>query len=181
MQQLPFSPFGLDVRKEIEADGKKIPFLATWLDSQALTKYETWLRDLNYTQLFSLDTTHWEAIQAMVDQPAEPESRPTGSGEPKPGPEPKMEPTPGGINKLSRLIEQLRERRLELIKYDRELHSHLKGETRIRVERLYEILTYLLRIANYPMDKTRHDNNISGAIIKMVRTGIHFFYICFVV
>lgn len=102
-------------------------------------------------------------VDAIINKPTElyPEDQPVGSI--------------GGISRLGRLIDQLKARQYQLSTYKREIERHLNGDTCIRVMKLDEILTYLLRISNYPMAKTPDHNCVAGAILNIVGKVLHIF------
>lgn len=142
----PFRPFEMDTRKRLEGENKHkhMDFLKNLLNSVRLPKFETWLKDVSYQGLFRINKIFWEEIAedgTVVDQPSY-----------------------GGIVKLRDIIKQMDQRNETLPKYIAELKSD------IEVQRLHEILVYLLRISNYPMETATNDN-VAGYFPKILYKG----------
>lgn len=73
----------------------------------------------------------------------------------------------GGINKCNRFISEMEQRENTLSKYDLEL-SELNDSGSVGVDKFHKILTYLLRISNYPMEpKTA----ITQSICEILQNG----------
>lgn len=73
------------------------------------------------------------------------------------------------------MIERLQNRRFQLIEYDSDIESNLRGNSFLRVAKLDEILTYLVCTVNYPMTEHVDDQNVAGMILNIIEKGILVF------
>lgn len=71
----------------------------------------------------------------------------------------------GGKLRFSKIINQMRQREKQLVQYKNEVSTNT-----ISPVKLDEILKYLLRIANYPMEPAA-DENFAGYICKIFENG----------
>lgn len=72
--------------------------------------------------------------------------------------------------KLSRIITHMKQRNEKLLEYNKEVVDSVNSINIIKVEKLDEILKYLLRISNYPMEPAT-DGNVAGYICKILDNG----------
>lgn len=75
----------------------------------------------------------------------------------------------GGKLKLSRVVDNMKERNNKMKQYNKELRHETitKRGKAIDVEKMYEILEYILRMANYPMEPS-----VAGDICIILDDGM---------
>ncbi|XP_055308753.1 uncharacterized protein LOC129572739 [Sitodiplosis mosellana] len=157
--QLPFRPFSLDTRKCMDSENRNrhMEFFTTFLGGLNMNKYGQWLRDVTYKELLNINDNFWTVVEEniIVDE--------NGTI---------SKPTEGGKMQFSRIIAHMKQRDEKLLEYNKEVVDSVNSINIIKVEKLDEILKYLLRISNYPMEPATN-GNVAGYICKILDNVLH--------
>lgn len=153
-RKLPYRPFNLDTRQRVESLNRNwdMDFFTTLLRAEKLTKYDPWLCNLTYKRLLDLTGLHWIDFEDDML-----------SGDYDPNREPKR----GGLHRICGIVGEMVGRGKRLQAYYKELENKV-----VDIEKLDEILKYLIKISYYPMGALQTENNVSGFICKILCHGM---------